>query len=119
MTTAPGWSSSSTAGTRQPRTQSASEPEAVAGGEVSCADLLLRPTWEIESMPVGVLLASQRYWGKQRCRELLRSVHLNELKRVGAMTERQRLMIVAALRTSRQHPTSRRAVERVQELALD
>jgi hypothetical protein len=73
----------------------------IASGDVSCADLLLRPTWEIQSMPVAALLASQRYWGKYRARQFLRSIQLSELKSIGAMTERQRLTAVAALRSSR------------------
>jgi len=82
------------------RAARASLKRRIASGEVSCADLLLRPTWEMQSMPVAALLASQRYWGKYRCRQFLRSIQLSEVKSIGAMTERQRLTAVAALRSS-------------------
>jgi hypothetical protein len=77
----------------------------IAAGEISCVDLLLRPCQEIDSMPIAALLATQRYWGEQRARQLLRSFHISELKPIGTMTERQRRAIVAEL-SRRTSPTS-------------
>lgn len=94
------------------RAARASLKRRIASGDVSCSDLLLRPTWEIQSMPVAALLASQRYWGEYRSRQFLRSIQLSEVKSIGAMTERQRLTAVAALTSSRSVYTGRSAPPR-------
>src|SRR5204863_5058688 len=48
-------------------------------------------------------LASQHYWGEQRCRRFLRSIQISEVKPIGTMTERQRQAIAAALSDDTAH----------------
>jgi hypothetical protein len=55
---------------------------------------------EIERMAVIELLLSQRSWGYARSRSLLMAVPLSEAKTVGAMTARQRSLLVALLQDS-------------------
>ena len=69
----------------------------IADGKISAADVILRPTSEIEGMTVGDLLLSQRRWGHTRCRTLLGAVPLSESKTVGSMTDRQRRALAAML----------------------
>lgn len=95
------------------RTARARLKRRIAAGEVSCADLVLRPSWEIERMPIAALLASQRYWGQERCRQFLRSIKMTEVKSIGSMTQRQRLVVATALDDARTHsPTASRPAAR-------
>ena len=41
-------------------------------------------------MSLSELLCSQRRWGRARSRKLLASIGLNEAKRLGTLTDRQR-----------------------------
>ena len=75
----------------------------VAAGEVSVADVVLDCPWEAASMEIGDLLRSQRRWGTARCRRLLVSVGLPEHKQVGALTDRQRKLLVAVLDADPSH----------------
>jgi hypothetical protein len=69
----------------------------VAAGEVSAADVILGPRWELDGMHIGKLLMSQRGWGRERCRGLLVAAQIKENKTIGSMTVRQRRMLAAAL----------------------
>jgi hypothetical protein len=53
--------------------------------------------WETESMTLAELLTSQRRWGRTRARKFLQALALNENKRPGTLTERQRSMLADAL----------------------
>ena len=50
----------------------------IAAGEVSAAEVILRSSWELESMPIANLLMSQRGWGQQRCRGFLIAIGIRE-----------------------------------------
>ena len=69
----------------------------IADGGVSAAEVILFHPREIESMPVGDVLTSQRHWGGVRCRRLLLPIGLEESKPIGSMTERQRRALAARL----------------------
>jgi len=69
----------------------------IADGAVSAAEVILFHPREIESMPVGDVLTSQRHWGGVRCRRLLLATGLEESKPIGSMTERQRRALAARL----------------------
>jgi hypothetical protein len=47
------------------------------------------------------LLMSQRRWGNERCRKFLKRNGIYELKAVGTLTARQRMMLVSQLDLSR------------------
>jgi hypothetical protein len=79
----------------------------IAAGQLSAAEVILRHRWEVESMPVAEVLASQRSWGNARCRRFLTAVRLSERKTIGSMTERQRLAVAARLDASAKFPASR------------
>ena len=74
----------------------------IAGGQLSAADVILDLPWEATSWPVGELLTSQRRWGSIRAHKLLAGLHISETRPVGELTERQRRVVAAELRT---HPS--------------
>ena len=67
-------------------------------GEISPAEVILRPPWEAESMSVSDLLTSQRRWGHTRCRKFLQCIPMSENKTIGSMTDRQRRALAHMLR---------------------
>ncbi|MEA2160707.1 MAG: hypothetical protein QOD66_3087 [Solirubrobacteraceae bacterium] len=69
----------------------------IAEGDVSAGEVILTSPWEASSWTVGDLLMSQRRWGSTRCRKFLSRNQIGEMKQVGALTERQRRMLAAAL----------------------
>lgn len=69
----------------------------VADGAVSVREVILQCPWEAASMPVVELLLSQRRWGVTRCSKFLAQHGMPEAKSIGAMTERQRLALAAAM----------------------
>jgi hypothetical protein len=69
----------------------------IAEGDVSVAEVLQDPPPAALSWEVGELLLSQRRWGSTRCRKFLMRNRITETKQVGALTERQRLMLAAQL----------------------
>lgn len=69
----------------------------IAGGDVSAAEVILACPQEVSSWPVHELLMSQRRWGSKRCRKFLERNDIGELKRVGALTERQKLLLAVQL----------------------
>ena len=48
-------------------------------------------------MTLAELLTSQRRWGRTRARKFLLPLALNENKRIGTLTHRQRLMLACEL----------------------
>ena len=72
----------------------------VGDGAVSVKEVILECPWEAASMAVVELLLSQRRWGITRCSKFLAQIGMPEAKPIGAMTERQRLALVAAMTSS-------------------
>lgn len=75
----------------------------IAAGDLSAADVIQDCPWEAESMSISDVLISQKRWGRARCRRLLMAIGIPENKRVGTLTDRQR-MIVAAVLEGRMQP---------------
>ncbi len=69
----------------------------VASGELAAAEVISTCPWQAESMSISELLMSQRRWGLKRCRRLLLTLGVSENKRIGTLTERQRIVVAAAL----------------------
>ncbi|HXR30704.1 MAG TPA: hypothetical protein VN752_06150 [Solirubrobacterales bacterium] len=69
----------------------------IARGEVEAADVIRECPWETESMTLAELLTSQRRWGRTRARKFLLSLALNENKRLGTLTSRQRILLSTEL----------------------
>jgi hypothetical protein len=71
----------------------------IARGDVDAADVIRDCPWETESMTLAELLTSQRRWGRTRARKFLIALALNENKRLGTLTERQRALLASELAT--------------------
>lgn len=69
----------------------------VARGDIDAADVVRDCPWETESMTLAELLTSQRRWGRTRARKFLVGLALNENKRLGTLTTRQRALLAAEL----------------------
>ncbi len=69
----------------------------IAEGEVSAAEVILACPEAAQRWTVGELLMSQRRWGSTRCRKFLERNGLSEIKPIGALTERQRHVLVEQL----------------------
>jgi hypothetical protein len=88
----------------QVRLARATLKRSIALGSVSAADVLLSCPREASSWPIGELLMSQRRWGTTRCRKFLARNQIVETKPIGTLTERQRLILAAALQASPEAP---------------
>ena len=86
----------------------------IADGELTAAEVIASCPWEAESMAVADLLASQRRWGRTRCRKFLASIPMSETKTIGSMTERQRHAAAELLEAQ----TGAESRERVRALAV-
>ena len=69
----------------------------IARGDVEASTVVRDCPWETESMTLAELLTSQRRWGRTRARKFLLGVALNENKRLGTLTDRQRALLSSAL----------------------
>jgi hypothetical protein len=69
----------------------------LASGHLSAAEVLLEPPLAVLSWPVAKLLLSQPRWGQATCHKFLSHNQIGELKRVGALTDRQRRLLAAQL----------------------
>lgn len=69
----------------------------VFAGQRTAASVLLQEPEEVETMTVFELLDAQRGWGKYRVRKLLAVALITEGKTIGALTDRQRKVIVDVL----------------------
>jgi hypothetical protein len=69
----------------------------IARGDVDAADVVRDSPWETESMTLAELLTSQRRWGRTRARKFLIGLALNENKKLGTLTSRQRSLLCAEL----------------------
>ncbi|MCO5315306.1 MAG: hypothetical protein M9938_03965 [Solirubrobacterales bacterium] len=70
----------------------------IGHGRTTAAQVIEDCPWEAESMGLGELLRSQPRWGGTRTRRLLGSTGLTENKRIDALTDRQRSILVSRLR---------------------
>jgi len=71
----------------------------IARGDLEAADVVRDCPWETESMTLAELLTSQRRWGRTRARKFLLGLSLNENKRIGTLTSRQRALLASELST--------------------
>lgn len=71
----------------------------IARGDIDAADVVRDCPWETESMTLAELLTSQRRWGRTRARKFLLGLALNENKRIGTLTSRQRALLSTELAT--------------------
>ena len=78
----------------------------VAAGELAASEVILSCPWQANSMDISDLLMSQKRWGRARCRRLLLSIGVPENKKIGTLTERQRLALAAVLTTTGTAPSS-------------
>lgn len=69
----------------------------IARGEADVAEVIRESPWQTESMSLAELLTSQRRWGRTRARKFLQNLSLNENKRLGTLTPRQRALLSSAL----------------------
>ena len=69
----------------------------VGAGKRGILSVIRECPWEADSMSVSELLCSQRRWGRARSRKLIGSLHINENKRLGTFTQRQRDLLADAL----------------------
>ena len=81
----------------------------VARGDVDVANVVRDCPWETESMTLAELLTSQRRWGRTRARKFLLGLALNENKKLGTLTSRQRTLLASEL-SSREEAGERSAV---------
>jgi hypothetical protein len=72
---------------------------AIARGDMQAAEVVRECPWETESMTIAELLTSQRRWGRTRARKFLMPLSLNENKKLGTLTSRQRQMLSTELST--------------------
>jgi hypothetical protein len=73
----------------------------IASGDIDASEVVRECPWETESMTISELLGSQRRWGRTRVRKFLLPLALNENKRLGTLTSRQRLLLATELATKR------------------
>lgn len=76
----------------------------IATGDVDAAEIVRQCPWEVESMPVGELLRSQRRWGRTRARKFLFSIAVNENRELARLTSRQRELLAVELEARRSNP---------------
>jgi hypothetical protein len=76
----------------------------VASGELSAAEIVMTCPWQAHTMTISDLLMSQKRWGRTRCRRLLMSHNVPENKRIGTLTERQRLALADVLSEKTEAP---------------
>jgi hypothetical protein len=79
----------------------------IAAGTLTASEVILSCPWQAESMSISDLLMSQKRWGRARCRRLLISLGVPENKRIGTLTERQRLAMAAVLTADGSSPRAR------------
>ena len=84
----------------------ASMKREVAAGDLSASEVILSCPWQAHSMDISDLLMSQKRWGRARCRRVLLSIGVPENKKIGTLTERQRLALAAVLTAKGAAPSS-------------
>jgi hypothetical protein len=88
------------------RTARAELKRQLRSGETAAAEVVLRCSRDTETMTVGTLLVCQPGWGPSRSATLLRTVSMSETKKLGTLTERQRVMLAAVLGRDADHHRS-------------
>jgi hypothetical protein len=84
----------------------------VAAGALDAAEVILTCPWQANSMEISDLLMSQKRWGRARCRRLLLSIGVPENKKIGTLTERQRLALAAVLTAKGSAPSNPQAAQK-------
>ena len=79
----------------------------IASGDVDPSEVVEECPWETESMTIAELLTSQRRWGRTRARKFLLPLSLNENKRLGTLTSRQRRLLATELGGPPRPPAAR------------
>jgi len=69
----------------------------IGRGEMTVDEVIERCPWEARTMAIAELLRSQHRWGGARCRRFLNSAQIPERKQIGALTTRQREILVRCL----------------------
>ena len=69
----------------------------IAAGQLPAEEVILSCPWQAHSMSISDLLMSQKRWGRARCRRLLITIGIPENKRIGTLTERQRVALADVL----------------------
>lgn len=69
----------------------------IADGHTTAARIILDLPPEARNWSVRELLMSQRRWGSIRSRKLLSELQISELRPIGALTDRQRLLLAGQL----------------------
>jgi hypothetical protein len=69
----------------------------IGDGDLSAADVIMLCPEGAKSWPMLDMLMSQRRWGSKRCRAFLEANQIGELKPVGALTQRQKVMLADKL----------------------
>jgi hypothetical protein len=64
----------------------------IAEGELSAGTVILECPASVRKWTVSELLMAQRRWGSTRCRKFLARNGVSEIKTIGALTDRQRVM---------------------------
>jgi hypothetical protein len=70
---------------------------AVRAGDLKAEQVVRTCPWEAETMTVSELLRSQSRWGRTRTRKFLVPLAVNENRRLGRLTLRQREALATAL----------------------
>ncbi|HET6832047.1 MAG TPA: hypothetical protein VFH44_11945 [Solirubrobacterales bacterium] len=70
---------------------------AVRAGDLRAEQVVRTCPWEAETMTVSELLRSQSRWGRTRTRKFLVPLAVNENRRLGRLTLRQREALATAL----------------------
>ena len=68
----------------------------IRAGQLSVAEVILNCPWQAHSMEISDLLMSQNRWGLARCKRLLSSSGVPENKKIGTLTDRQRVALVSS-----------------------
>jgi hypothetical protein len=69
----------------------------IADGDVSAAEVILGCPEAAKRWTMAELLVSQRRWGNTRCRKFLERNGISEIKPIGTLTDRQRLVLAEQL----------------------
>ena len=72
----------------------------IGEGDVSAAEVILSCPDAAQRWTVSELLMAQRRWGATRCRKFLERNGISEIKPIGSLTERQRLMLATQLKAA-------------------
>jgi hypothetical protein len=69
----------------------------IAEGELSAGTVIIECPESVRKWTVAELLMAQRRWGSTRCRKFLARNGVSEIKTIGALTDRQRMMLAEQL----------------------